>query len=377
MQKIKGQYWNFIKTSETVTDLYIYDDIAAQKSFDWWTGEAGTEVTASDFMQELANVQTLEIRLHINSGGGDVFEAVAIGQAIKDARNSGTKITCQIDGICASAAVNVALSCESVAMAINGYMMIHNPMCALCGYYTESDMDKKGGALAATKRGIMAAYVERTGQSEQEIAKLMDAETWFTAQDAIDAGFADAIIDTPAKIEVSEDIENSMVRLSGALMPTAMFNRAPAALKNMKKTKGEQKMNFKNAQELKSAYPELVAEIENAARTEGGQAERKRMQELDEIAASVSAEMLNKAKYETPTDAKEALFAAAKAGGLVTDTKAGASAVLDALAGDAQTANGVGSVPNAGNAQPLTTEQQNRVSAENRAKKVFDTFKRK
>lgn len=93
------KFWNFIRASETVTDLYIYDEIAAKRSFDPQTREQGTEVTSKDFVRDLSYVDTPQIVVHINSGGGDSIEAVAIGQAIKDVRSAGKRVAVPLNGL--------------------------------------------------------------------------------------------------------------------------------------------------------------------------------------------------------------------------------------------------------------------------------------
>ena len=77
---------NWVQQSEEVTDLYLYDYISHEKSVDRETGEAGPEITAQEIIDQLAAVPTQEIVVHINSGGGDATEGVAIAQALKDAR---------------------------------------------------------------------------------------------------------------------------------------------------------------------------------------------------------------------------------------------------------------------------------------------------
>ena len=76
-------------------------------------------------------------------------------------------------------------------------------------------------------------------------------------------------------------------------------------------------MEIKNLEDLKTAYPDLCAQLENSARQEGQAEERERLQAIDDVAGVVSPELLNAAKYGEPTDAKDLLFKAAKAGELV------------------------------------------------------------
>lgn len=367
------KFWNFIRASETVTDLYIYDEIAAKRSFDPQTWEQGTEVTSKDFVRDLSYVDTPQIVVHINSGGGDSIEAVAIGQAIKDVRSAGKRVICHIDGLCASAAVTVAMACEKILIPANAYMMIHDPAVLLLGYFGEGDLTKLSGQLNASKRGIIAAYAERTGKSEREISKAMSAETWMDGATAVSERYADELLETPAELDVVEDTESRTVNVSGAVLSCAVFNRAPDALKNLKKqhTKGETKVDIKNSNDLREAYPELVKEIENSARTAGASEERERMRGLDEVASAIPAEMLNEAKYETLAGAKDVLFDAAKGGKLVNS-----AGVLAGMAKDAAVVNQVPGAISVPGANEPTQEQKDVAAVKNFAEAAFKNMRK-
>ena len=195
MDNAKKLCWNFVPANEQTTDLYIYDDIASQKSYDPWTGEKGNEVSAKQFMEQLKKVTTPNIMVHINSAGGEATEGVAIGQSIKDARAAGKKIDCKVDGMCASSAVNIAIACETVYIPNNAYMMIHDAAAWLHGYYMATEMALKIKQLDTLKKGIVAGYVEKTGLNEREISRMMAATTWMTGAEAVEKGFADVLLD--------------------------------------------------------------------------------------------------------------------------------------------------------------------------------------
>lgn len=371
--KPNPKFWNFIRTSESVTDLYIYDEIAAKQSFNPQTYERGTEVTSKDFVRDLGWVDTPQIVVHINSGGGDSIEAVAIGQAIKDARAAGKKVICHVDGLCASAAVTVAMACEKIMIPANAYMMIHDPAVLLLGYFGEDDLTKLSGQLNTCKRGIIATYAERTGKDEKEISKAMAAETWMDGAAAVSEHYADELLETPATLNVVEDADNRTVNVSGAVLSCAVFNRAPDALKNLKKqsVKGETNVDIKNCDDLRTAYPELVKEVEDNARKTGAAEERERMHGLDEVASAVPAEMLNKAKYETFAGAKDVLFDAAKGGKLVNS-----NSVLAGMAADAVIVNQVPGVVSVPGASELTKEQKDVAAAMNFAEAAFKKMRK-
>lgn len=354
---------NWVQASETVTDLYLYDYIAHKKSYNWLTGETGEEITAQDIVTGLADVATPEIVVRINSGGGDAAEGVAIAQAIKDERSRGRHISCQIDGICASAAVNVALACSPVRIPRNAYMMIHDPACNQDGLFTARELRKGADQLDVVKRGIVSGYAERTGLSDREIARMMAAETWMTGEEAVASHFADELLESPVTIQ--RDAATHNLLLNGCMVNSVAFEDMPEPLKaaqDTKISKGGTVMEIKNLEDLKTAYPDLCAQLENSARQEGQAEERERLQAIDDVAGVVSPELLNAAKYGEPTDAKDLLFKAAKAGELVN--KAGA-AVLAGMAKDAEPVNQVEGLANGGAVNTMTEAERKRAEAEN------------
>ena len=362
--KCKSWICNFTKVNDTVTDIFIYDVIAHNQSYDPWTDTKGDEVTAKTFMDELNNVETPEICIHINSGGGDTFEAVAIAQAIKSARDNGKKISCKIDGICASAAVNVALACSPIKIPRNAYMMIHNPATFAFGYYSENELVNETSKLQTVKRGIVEGYIERTGLSEKEISKMMDSETWLTGTQAVQMKFADELLQYDIDIK-RESVENH-VRFGGIVANMASCHNIPDSIKNAEK--GTTEMAIKTKEDLKKEYPDLCAELEEDARKEGEKAERERMKSLDEVSNVVSSEALNAAKYDTPTDVKDLLFNAFKSGGLNNTT---GNAYINAVQQDAQVLNGLSGFANSGTTNDATPKQVEEKNITNMMQKIF------
>lgn len=371
---LKSLILNWAAVDETTTDLFIYDEIAHEKSFDWAKGERGPEVTAREVMDKLEEITTPNIVVRINSGGGDVTEAVAIAQALRDARNRGREISCQIDGLCASAAVNVALACKPIRIPRNAYMVIHDPANVLVGLFTSQEMRRKADALDTVKRGIVSGYAQRTGLADREIIRMMAAETWMTGEEAVAAHFADELLEDPVTIQRDTTTQNLL--LNGRMINSAAFDSLPDPLKAAQiqnSTKEEKTVEIKTVEDLKNAYPELCSELEKNARKEGRKEERERLQAIDEVANAVSPEMINSAKYQEPIDAKELLFQAAKDGQLVN--RAGA-AVLAGFEKDAQVVNEVGGFANGGVAQNVSPEQAKKAEAEAAAAKAFGNMKK-
>jgi len=160
---------------ETV-DVHIYDEIG------FW----GT--TARSFVNELKSVadNATQINLHINSPGGSVVDGVAIQNALKQ---HPANVTTKIDGIAASIASIIALAGDSIEIADNAYVMIHNPASIVWG--DAEDMLKEAEVLNKMADGIASDYAAKMGISVEDARALMDEETWYLGQEAVDAGFAD------------------------------------------------------------------------------------------------------------------------------------------------------------------------------------------
>ena len=126
--------------------------------------------------------------VEINSGGGEIFAASEIYTAL---RNYAGGVNIRIVGLAASAASIIAMAGES-EMAPTGMMMIHNVQSSADGDYRQ--MEHTAGVLRDANHAIISAYVAKTGRPEAEIAAMMDAETWITAQRAVELGLVDRVM---------------------------------------------------------------------------------------------------------------------------------------------------------------------------------------
>jgi ATP-dependent protease ClpP protease subunit len=146
-------------------------------------------ITAKSISRKLNDAQLTagdEIEVHINSPGGDAFEGIAIHNLLKD---HPANVTVIIDGVAASAASAIAVAGDKVIIPTNGLVMIHDPVTFAVGGV--EDMNKAIAALDAVKKSLVNTYVAKSKQSAEKIASWMKDETWFTGQEAVDAGLAD------------------------------------------------------------------------------------------------------------------------------------------------------------------------------------------
>ena len=181
--------------------IYIYDVISA----DWGV----SALSVIDAINQAGDAKTLNI--HINSPGGDVFEGRAIMAAIAAFRG---KTIAKIDSLCASAATSIALACNEIEMADGAFFMIHNASGMAWGDKTA--LRETANVLEKIEGAIVNDYTSRTGKDEAEIRAAMQAETWFTAAEALEYGFVDRVTSADKKAKNTWNL--------------AAFGNAPAAL---------------------------------------------------------------------------------------------------------------------------------------------------
>lgn len=159
-----------------------------------------------------------DVDIEINSGGGDVFAGSEIYAAIRS--YPGT-VNIHVVGLAASAASVIACAGKS-DIAPTAQMMVHNVSTQAAGNY--HDMDYASSMLKQANRAIAAAYVEKSGMSEKDALDLMDAETWITAQDAVDYGLIDKIAGNQNSVQ-DEDASVRLAASVGGMLPPSVINK--------------------------------------------------------------------------------------------------------------------------------------------------------
>ncbi|MBN8654824.1 MAG: Clp protease ClpP [Anaerolineae bacterium] len=209
-------FWQVRNAAETGGDAEV-DLIGPISEFSWM----GDEVTPKKFKDDLyaaGNGGPVLVRLH--SGGGDIFAASTIRSILAEYPG---KVTVNIMGLCASAAVGVALAADEVNIYDTAYFMIHNPAYMFFGAMLDADvMRKMADDLVVFKDGILNAYESATGLSRDELSAMMDAETWMTAQEAVDKGFAHHVIGGGRKVDMKNAVKN-FVNVPSVLLNAAVI----------------------------------------------------------------------------------------------------------------------------------------------------------
>ena len=173
--------------------------------YDWLEYESCCPADVKNVIAELTD-ENEELKVIINSPGGDVQAGQEIYSILKGIKNH---VTVEVQSIAASAASMVAMAGDNVRMSPVSLLMIHNASTCTSGDYR--DMQHTADVLQTVNTAIMQAYIAKTGKTEDELKDMMDRETWLTANQCLENGFANEII----KDEKQSIITNAMIgRLS-------------------------------------------------------------------------------------------------------------------------------------------------------------------
>lgn len=355
---IEMMNYKIVNQTNDEGEIIFYGQVIEEMPRDWFTGEKmdGMFISLEEFMTDLEQLKTKDkLTIRMNSCGGDFNTGVVIHNLLKDLKAYKTGI---IDGLAASAASIIACACDELQVFPSSRFMIHETQAGLCGWFTGNDLNKVINQLESCRVSMLQIYQDKSGKKEKELETLIDAETWFVGQTIIDNGFADKLI-LDEKQDIKMQIENNgkILIANGVKHDISTYKNFPKEDLNIKeenliekitnkvinslakkqenaqivqggniKTATEEVSNIakskeiqekggsivaKTIEELRNECPELVAQIEDAATETAKKAavetERKRLQEIESIEASIAdTELINAAKYgETACTAAE------------------------------------------------------------------------
>ena len=368
--------YNIVLEGDEGAKIDMYGEVVQTRPVDWWTGKPmeGNFIAVDEFLKDLDQLQGKDhVTVHINSVGGDFYAGLAIYNRL---RNMNISVTTINDGLAASAGSIIFMAGDKGKRKVNAgsNLMIHGVLSFFFGYYNVRDLKDAIKTLEAHNKAAIAAYVEATGLDEETVKTAMSKDTYMTGKEAVEAGWADEVIThegaAPVAMKLTPDKAQLMV--NGRAVAACLFGKLPEGIPEMtadefaalseeisekpapqarNKTSengGNAKMEIKNASDLRKAYPDLVAEIENAANANATAAERQRIQGIEDIQNAVGDEALVlSAKYgEKPMNAHELAFAAMKQQAAIgakvvekLDDDAKASGAADVVATPAQQDN--------------------------------------
>jgi len=212
--------------------IYFYGVIVDD---DYWGG-----ISALTFAKELNALDCDTIYIRMQSPGGDVFAGIAMAQAIKEHKSH---IVVHVDGMAASAATFLVSAADESFISEGAGFMIHNAWMFTAG--NANELTKAANLLSRIDANLVADYAKLTGKSEEEIKGLMDEETYFLGQDAVDNGFIDKIAESTPKDKIDWNM-------------SAYSDESPTN-KKKKKVKNKQKKPVENSEkpDLSAHYRQL------------------------------------------------------------------------------------------------------------------------
>lgn len=411
------QFINSALLDNNVGKIELWGEVYETQPIDMWTGKPLDIqcITLKDFKDAMDKVQHCNsIELHLNSYGGDATVGIAIHNLLKA---SGKKITCVIDAVAASAAFTIAMAADEVQVYPGSILMCHEVKSFMFGYYGNDELKKIENGNTAYNNSAAAMYAQKSGMTKAQCLNLMKKETWMYGEEAVNYGFANVLLkadEENAPVELinkntlkvngvehdisglnipDEFIQHKQINLGGKeemsneSLKTKLINAIISIFKNDAENEDvkedaliEEEENKEPATEEIEAekedaeVPEVAEEVSEEAEQDNTQeivnsaieAERKRIQEIEEIAKNIDADLVQEAKFgNNVCDAKELALRA-----MQRETEKNQAALKDLQAdSDASKVNEVESVQSP---EIIDEEQLTQNQIENAVKTVFE-----
>lgn len=187
-----------LEDAPTSADVYIYDEIGES----WWGG-----IAPKALIDEITALDVDDLNVYINSPGGAAWDGIAIMNAL---RRHKAKVHVTVDALAASAASMIAMAGDRITMNRGGQLMIHD---ASGGVYGNAKfLEETAEILHKLSNSYADTYAARAGGSRESWRALMEAETWYTAEEAVEAGLADDWVDAPSDATAEFDLSRFKFR---------------------------------------------------------------------------------------------------------------------------------------------------------------------
>lgn len=328
-----NKFWN-VRAGGGKASLDLFGYVGGSKDDPWGRG-----FNESEFLDDFRKIPSdSALDISINSFGGAVYTGLSIYSLLKAHKGP---ITFRVDGAAMSAATIItSVPGAKVIMPRGSMMMIHKVSSVAIG--TTDDMRKVADDMEKLEENLIDIYVEKTGRTADEIKEKVNAETYFTAEEAVEFGLADEIDETT---EVKNTASGGFVMLNGLKAESRFFANVP---KGFIKADTSQASAIKkegpkmDLDTLKAEHPDLVQAIRNEALAEGAAQERERIQAIEDIAIVGHENLVNAAKFDGKTTAEALAVQILKA------DKARGAQMLKARANDAKALEGIEAEGNEG-----------------------------
>ena len=390
---IRRNVYAMASTDGQSAEITMYGDIYEKRPTDWDGNPVeGLFVLLSDFLKDLDQISGCkEITIRMNSYGGDAGVSNTIHNRLRELARDGAKLTCIVDGVAMSGGSLIMCACDTVKVNPSSLIMIHKCWTFLFGGYNADEMRELAAQNDAWDKMQVEIYHRKTGLSETVLSHMMSDTTYMTGREALEKGFADELLENADSVSIAASADRRRLYVGGramhftpgmtlpegiptvtpgAFVPDQTYTTPPAA------AGGDTGGNSMTLEELRAKYPNEIAQAEAAAAASADhseainaaiQAERQRIQEIDEVSSLLDPVAVQDAKYgEHPSTAAELLLAEAKKA-----AKQGDKFLAD-LRNDAK-ASGVDGVPAA--PAPESNDNQGKKTPEVRMAEARATIK--
>ena len=223
-----NKYWEIKAQSDKTGELFLYGDIVSSK---YWDDEVAPK-DIDDELKSLGNIDTLNV--YINSGGGSVFSGFAIYNIIK--RFKAKVKNAYVDGLAASISSVIPMACDTIYMPKNSMLMIHQPWAGTLG--NAKDFRNLADRLDKIGSQIIDIYKEKTGLEQDKLLEMMDKETWMTADEAIELGFANELQE---EVNIAASIDGDFLICKDIKVDTKNFKNFESVKNNFESYREEKK----------------------------------------------------------------------------------------------------------------------------------------
>lgn len=300
---MKNDFYKFTMAADKTKAARL--DLFGNVGSSFWE-EGFDEKSFSNALKEVGDEQALDV--YINSPGGSVYTGISILNLLKKRKGA---VCIYVIGLAASAATLITSAPNAkVYMTKGSMLMVHLPSLLAGG--NKNDLKKSVEVLEKIEKSVIDIYAEKTGLEEKEISKMLENETWLTAEEAVEKGFADEL---DSSIEIENSITDKVIMFNGISTPKSFFKNAPEKILNVINLMEDNSFELNNKEdnmnltEMKEKYPELCSQLFAEAKAEGVKegtmAERSRIKALEEMALAGHEAILNQAKFETGMTAEQ------------------------------------------------------------------------
>ena len=283
-----SKFWN-IKASldNQSTELFVYGDISDSAYWD--------EVGAKEFVADLSKVTSNDITVRINSGGGSVFAGFAMYNSLKQHK---ANVTVRVDGLAGSAASIVAMAGDKIIMPLGSMMFIHNSWTVTAG--NSGELKEHAEMLSKIDTTMLEVYKAKTGLDEATIKDLMDKDSWLTANEAKNLGFATDIedVNVAASLDGKNLVLGSVKFDYDKLPKNGLKIDIGASIEANTNQKKEIQMKF---EDVKAQFANELKALTDEAYANGVKAENQRLKEIDDLEVIGHKNLVVAAKYGETT----------------------------------------------------------------------------